>query len=152
MHVKAYLQLWPNTCGSKKRCILYSLGKISGNCFQDSNLAMRKDKSNKISLCLLGVKGQSLANFVNMLIVIAYSICQKGAVSKNPDQLVEVSAEVSASFAEVSRKFLRVSRKFLRVSRKFLRVSRKFLRFTRRNFRGSLTKICTKFRINFFET
>ena len=61
------------------------------------------------------------------------------AISKNPDQLAEVSAEVSAG---VSRKFLR----------KFLRVSRKFLRFARRNFRGSLAEICTKFRINFFET
>ena len=54
---------------------------------------------------------------------------------------MEVSADVSASFAKVFASFAEVSASL-----------RKFLRFTRRNFPGSLAEICTKFRINLMES
>ena len=53
------------------------------------------------------------------------------AISKNPDQLAEVSAEVSASFAEVSASFAEVSADH----------SQKLPRFTR----GNLHEISNKF-------
>ena len=58
-------------------------------------------------------------------------IVENWAVSKNPDQLAEVSAEVSASFAEVSASFAEVSAVH----------SQKLPRFTH----GNLHEISNKF-------
>ena len=76
--------------------------------------------------------------FIQVLIIDKYiqkKMGRIGAISKNPDQLAEVSAEVfaevSASFAEVSASFAEVSASFAEVSAVH---SQKFPRFTRGNF------------------